>query len=73
MISIVAYGTTNLGSILNMLKKIGIDAKVVSRPEEILSADKLILPRVGAFDTMMLQCVLENYLAGIADSRPDCR
>ena len=33
-----------------MLKKIGAKASIVSKPEEILAADKLILPGVGAFD-----------------------
>ncbi len=52
MIVIVDYGMGNLGSILNMLKKIGAPpAKISSDPKEIEQADKLILPGVGAFDT----------------------
>jgi glutamine amidotransferase len=50
MIVIVDYGMGNLGSILNMLKKIGIDAKISRDPADIQRADKLILPGVGAFD-----------------------
>jgi glutamine amidotransferase len=34
-----------------MLKKIGVDAAISSRQEDIAMADKLILPGVGAFDT----------------------
>jgi glutamine amidotransferase len=41
----------NLGSILNMLSRIGVHAVSSSRPEVIEAADKLILPGVGAFDT----------------------
>lgn len=52
-ISIVDYGMGNSGSILNMLKRIGAAAKIVSTPEEIAAADKLILPGVGAFDSGM--------------------
>ena len=54
MITIVNYGLGNLGSIENMLKKIGVaDIRVSDNPEEILNSDKLILPGVGAFDAGM--------------------
>jgi imidazole glycerol-phosphate synthase subunit HisH len=53
MIVIVDYGMGNLGSILNMLKKIGAPAKISSDRAEIAAGDKLILPGVGAFDTAM--------------------
>lgn len=53
MIIIIDYGMGNLGSILNMLKKISAPAKVSSDLQEIDSANKLILPGVGAFDTAM--------------------
>jgi imidazole glycerol-phosphate synthase subunit HisH len=51
MLTIVDYGVGNLASIKNMLKKLGCDALISSNESEILSADKLILPGVGAFDT----------------------
>lgn len=50
MISIVDYGAANLGSILNMLRKVGADAQVVSTPAAVARARKIILPGVGAFD-----------------------
>lgn len=50
MLCIVDYGVGNLASIKNMLKKIGVEAEITKREEEILSAEKLILPGVGAFD-----------------------
>lgn len=50
MISVVDYGVANLGSILNMLKKIGVQASLVSRPEDVARAESLILPGVGSFD-----------------------
>lgn len=54
MIIIVDYGMGNLGSILNMLKKIDAPAaKISSDAKDIEQADKLILPGVGAFDTGM--------------------
>jgi glutamine amidotransferase len=53
MITIVNYGLGNLGSIINMMRKIGIQSNITSDPEEILSAKKLILPGVGHFDRAM--------------------
>ena len=51
MITIVDYGMGNLGSIQNMLKRIGIKSIIATSPEEILKAEKIILPGVGAFDS----------------------
>ncbi len=53
MISVVNYGLGNLGSILNMFKKLGINAQLVDQPEQVLCAEKLLLPGVGAFDAGM--------------------
>lgn len=50
MIAIIDYGAGNIGSISNMLKRLGTKSMVTSRPEEIAAADKLILPGVGSFD-----------------------
>lgn len=53
MITVVDYGMGNIGSILNMLKRIGADAAATGRPEEVGAASKLILPGVGAFGQAM--------------------
>ncbi|MCK4816104.1 imidazole glycerol phosphate synthase subunit HisH [bacterium] len=53
MIVIIDYGMGNVGSIMNMLRKIGADAVISSDPQEIKGADKIILPGVGAFDKAM--------------------
>jgi glutamine amidotransferase len=50
MISVIDYGVSNLGSMLNMLRKVGARAQLVSTAEELDRAEKLILPGVGAFD-----------------------
>jgi glutamine amidotransferase len=49
MISIVDYGMGNLRSVQNAFEKIGHHAEIVSSPEAIGKADKLVLPGVGAF------------------------
>jgi imidazole glycerol-phosphate synthase subunit HisH len=50
MIAIVDYGMGNIGSIANMIKKVGFQSTVIHTQAEILQADKIILPGVGAFD-----------------------
>lgn len=54
MLVIVDYRTGNLGSIRNILKRIGVDeVEVASDPEVIARAERLILPGVGSFDAGM--------------------
>lgn len=48
---IVDYGMGNLGSIQNMLKRIGQKAIITSDIEVIKQARRIILPGVGSFDT----------------------
>lgn len=50
MIVIVDYGMGNLGSIYNMIKKIGYISTISSDTNQIEKASKIILPGVGAFD-----------------------
>ena len=57
MIVIINYGMGNLGSIFNMLKKMGVEAIISSDCSEIEKADKLILPGVGSFDNGMKNIV----------------
>jgi len=61
MLTIVDYGVGNIGSLLNMLDFIGIDAQVSNNAQTIESAEKLILPGVGAFDSAM-QAIEEHRL-----------
>ncbi|QDQ29218.1 imidazole glycerol phosphate synthase subunit HisH [Chitinimonas arctica] len=53
MITIVDYGMGNLGSIRNMLKKVGAESEISADPACLRQAGKLILPGVGAFDAGM--------------------
>ncbi len=53
MITIVDYGMGNLGSILNMFKYIGVEARIESNTSKLKKAEKIVLPGVGAFDTAM--------------------
>ena len=49
MIAIVDYGCGNLFSLSSSLKFLGEDCLVTGKKDDILSADKIILPGVGAF------------------------
>lgn len=53
MITIVDYGMGNLGSIMNMFRRIGADVETTGDPERIADARKILLPGVGAFDAAM--------------------
>lgn len=50
MLVIIDYNVGNCGSILNMVRKVGGQAVVSADHGQIASADRLILPGVGAFD-----------------------
>lgn len=53
MISIIDYGAGNLRSVQKALEFLGCDAEITSNKADILSADKVILPGVGAFGDCM--------------------
>lgn len=53
MIAIIDYGMGNLGSIKNMLGRLGAYSVISHDRAVIESATKLILPGVGAFDAAM--------------------
>ena len=61
MIAIIDYGAGNLHSVKNALDFLGADNIVTGNKEEILSADKVILPGVGAFGDAM-KCLEERGL-----------
>jgi len=50
MIAIIDYGVGNLFSLKSSLASIGAEAVVTSDPEVIRSADRILLPGVGAFE-----------------------
>ncbi len=50
MVTIIDYKVGNLGSIKNMLKKVGQQSIITSNLAEVENAEKIILPGVGSFD-----------------------
>ena len=53
MIAIIDYDAGNIKSVEKALKTLGQDVVITRDPEAILSADKVILPGVGAFGDAM--------------------
>jgi imidazole glycerol-phosphate synthase subunit HisH len=67
-LTIIDYGMGNVGSIQNMLKKVGCTSIISSNAEIISKAEKLILPGVGAFDKAM-QNLNDLGLIDVIDNR----
>ena len=68
MIAVINYGMGNTGSIINMLHRIGAEAEVAERPEDLALADKIILPGVGTFDTGMGNLEEIGFAGAIRDA-----
>lgn len=53
MITLLDYGAGNVRSVINAIESLGETVKIVGSAEDILSADKLVFPGVGAFGSMI--------------------
>ena len=53
MIAMIDYDAGNIKSVEKALQKLGADVVITKDPQAILSADKVILPGVGAFGDAM--------------------
>lgn len=62
MVAIIDYGVGNLMAIQNIIRKAGGQALVTSDLNAIDSADKIILPGVGAFSYGMQQLLKRNLV-----------
>ncbi len=64
MIVIVDYKTANLGSLINIFRRIGVSARVAQTPGELAGAERIVLPGIGHFDT----CARNLRGAGFVDA-----
>ncbi len=71
MITIIDYGAGNLRSVVNAVNRLGYEAKITSNAGEVLGAETVLLPGVGAAaDTMAslrrlgLTQAIQSYVAG---------
>jgi glutamine amidotransferase/cyclase len=53
MITLLDYGAGNVRSVVNAIQRLGETVKTVRSGEDILAAEKLVFPGVGAFGSMM--------------------
>jgi glutamine amidotransferase len=67
-ILIVDYGMGNLGSVLNMLRRVGAPALISGAAEDLRRARKIILPGVGAYDNAM-RAIAASGLRDILDTK----
>jgi glutamine amidotransferase len=61
-VGIIDYGAGNIGSIQNMIHRLGSKSYIVQDEQSLLAADKLILPGVGNFDHGMQMLMEKNLL-----------
>jgi imidazole glycerol-phosphate synthase subunit HisH len=73
-VTIIDYGVGNIASIANMLRKGDFASELTGDHERIATAEKILLPGVGAFDTAALRLretglrdlIIERAAAGVA-------
>ena len=65
MIGIIDYGMGNLGSVSNAFRFLGLDAKIVSRKQEMDSCRAVVLPGVGAFGDCMGHLAEHGFVEAI--------
>jgi imidazole glycerol phosphate synthase glutamine amidotransferase subunit len=53
MITLLDYGAGNVRSVINAIERLGERVKIVTGGNDILSAERLVFPGVGAFGSMM--------------------
>jgi glutamine amidotransferase len=61
MITIINYGLGNIKAIGNIYECLNIPFKIANVPEDIKSAEKILLPGVGAFDEAMSLLDASNF------------
>ena len=67
MIAVIDYGMGNLRSVEKALQSVGGDARVTSSPSDIASAERIVLPGVGAFKCAMEELRQRDLITPILD------
>jgi glutamine amidotransferase len=74
VIAIVDYGMGNLRSVQKGFERVGASAEIVTLPEQIEQADKVVLPGVGAFRDAMTHLrekgLVEPLVSAAQSGRP---
>ncbi|MDF3819139.1 imidazole glycerol phosphate synthase subunit HisH [Leptospira sp. 96542] len=67
MIGILNYGVGNLKAFANIFKNLNVEHKIIKEAYEIEQVDKLILPGVGSFDSVMQKLKEANVMEVLND------
>lgn len=67
MIAIIDYGVGNLFSLSRSLEYLGLESIVTRNEQELRSADRIILPGVGAFEDAMKKLVNTGLVSTIKE------
>lgn len=70
-ISIVDYGMGNIGSVTRAISACGFKSTIASTAEDILQADKIILPGVGSYTKAMAELRARGLEDAIVESAVD--
>ncbi|KAL4190421.1 hypothetical protein AMTRI_Chr07g24730 [Amborella trichopoda] len=74
VVTLLDYGAGNVRSVRNAIRSLGFEIKDVQQPEDILEADRLIFPGVGAFaaamDVLTERRMAEPLCTYIKNNRP---
>jgi len=68
MIAIVHYGAGNIRSVSKAFEKAGADVHVTEDPSDVLKADKIVLPGVGAFGKAALALSERHLMTPIREA-----
>lgn len=64
-VAVIDYGMGNLGSVRRALTELGSDNFVVTDPEQLSQADRIVLPGVGSFADGMAHLTKRGWIAEI--------
>lgn len=67
MIAIVDYGMGNLRSVQKAFEKLGQTAEICTAPQQIATAERLVLPGVGAFRDAIARLKSHDFVQPILD------
>ncbi len=65
MIGIIDYGMGNLGSVSNAFRFLQLDARIITRKDEMDACSAVLLPGVGAFGDCMNHLVEHDFVDAI--------
>lgn len=68
MISIVDIGLCNVGSVRNMLRRIGVLAEIITTPKDLAAGHAIILPGVGHFSEAMKRMRQTGFAEAVSEA-----